>query len=51
MTGRELSLDRPDKPCLACRQKAWYWPGDYYFGIKKWLCGVCHPQAIKGEKR
>lgn len=36
--------DRPDKPCHICKRDAWYWPGDYYFGSKAWLCGFCHPK-------
>jgi hypothetical protein len=38
--------ERPATPCYACGSMAWYWPGDYYFGPKSWICSVCHPAPI-----
>jgi len=35
-------LPKPDYPC-SCGSSDWYWPGDYYWGEKVWLCRGCHP--------
>ena len=34
---------KPAAPCFNCHTVAWYWPGEYFIGKKRWLCGKCHP--------
>ncbi len=41
MTDFDIST-KPERPCHICGSD-WYWPGDYYWGRKQWICGGCHP--------
>ena len=41
----------PTDPCFMCGKVAWYIPGDYYWGPRKPLCGVCHPHPDMEVKR
>ncbi len=41
---------KPEFSCLACATNNWYWPGDYYWGPKQWICGVCHPTTPTQNK-
>ncbi len=36
----------PQNSCPVCKSEEWYLPGDYYWGVKKPICRVCHPEPL-----